>query len=376
MHIALSAQLLNTAHTYRGAGVSMYSQNLIRALGQESVDRLTVFLNDRAFHCPGVELRRTRWPAHNPWMRIAWEQVALPLALQGTDVDLIHGLVNVLPLAAPTPGVVTVHDLSFMRMPERFPPAKRFYLARLCQWSVRKARRVIAVSRQTAVDLQRYFDTAFAKIDVVYNGVAGHFAPTGSELSNAFRRRKELPERFLLYVGTLEPRKNLERLLEAYAQWRSSASSEDQDVALVLAGAQGWLYEQIYRQVHTLNLSDVVHFPGFVPAEELPNWYRAALAFVYPSLFEGFGLPVLEAMACGTPVVCSDAASLLEVAGEAALIFAAEDVNSLRQSLAQIVADGTLRQELSRRGLAQSSRFSWQRCADETRIVYDYATRA
>jgi glycosyltransferase involved in cell wall biosynthesis len=233
---------------------------------------------------------------------------------------------------------------------------------------------VIAVSRQTADDLQRFFGTPTAKLDVVYNGVAGHFTPAGARTSDVFRRHKGLPDRFLLYVGTLEPRKNLERLLDAYAQWRADASPQDRDVALVLAGAQGWFYEQIYRRVHTLNLSDMVHFPGFVPTEELPNWYRAALAFVYPSLFEGFGLPVLEAMACGTPVLCSDAPSLGEVAGEAALIFAAEDTKALREALARIVAESSLRQHLRKRGLAQACQFSWERCAAETRTVYEYAT--
>ncbi|MBX3001337.1 MAG: glycosyltransferase family 4 protein [Caldilineaceae bacterium] len=369
MNIAINAQLLNTAQTYRGAGVSIYSQNLIHALAkQPHGHRFSIFLNDPAFTIAGMETRRTRWPAHQPLARILWEQGALPLALIREKADLVHGLVNVLPLATRTPGVVTVHDLSFLRMPERFPPAKRIYLGQLCQWSAHKARRVIAVSRQTADDLMHFFGVAAQKIEVVYNGVADHFSPV---IDNRFRAKMDLPERFLLYVGTLEPRKNLERLVEAFAEWRAVASPQDQDVALVLAGAQGWFYEQIFGRVRALNLAHVVHFPGFVPAETLPDWYRAALAFVYPSLFEGFGLPVLEAMACGAPVLCSRAPSLLEVAGDAALTFAAEDTAALSTALAQIIGDAALRQDLRQRGLAQARRFSWARCAAETLAVYE-----
>lgn len=371
MHIAIDAQLLNTAHTYRGAGVSIYSQNLLHALGkQPNRHRFTVFLNDADVAVPGMEMRRTRWPAHQPLARILWEQSALPLALIREDADLVHGLVNVLPLATTVPGVVTVHDLSFLRMPERFPLAKRIYLGQLCRWSVQRARRIIAVSRQTADDLIGFFGVSAGKIEVVYNGVADRFAP-GVAPGPDFRAENGLPDRFLLYVGTLEPRKNLERLIEAFAQWRAAAPLQDQDVALVLAGAQGWFYEQIFARVNALNLAPVVHFPGFVPADALPHWYRAALAFVYPSLFEGFGLPVLEAMACGAPVLCSRAPSLLEVAGDAALTFPAEETDALAAALTQIIGDASLRQDLGQRGLAQARRFSWDRCAAETLAVYE-----
>jgi glycosyltransferase involved in cell wall biosynthesis len=336
---------------------------------QPHAHRFTLFLNDPAFAAAGMEIRRTRWPAHQPLARILWEQSALPLALLRERADLVHGLVNVLPLATKTPGVVTVHDLSFLRMPERFPLAKRLYLGQLCQWSAHKARRVIAVSRQTADDLMRFFGVPAQKIEVVYNGASDRFSPKIAPAD--FCAQNGLPERFLLYVGTLEPRKNLERLIDAFAAWRAAASPQDQDVALVLAGAQGWFYDQIFGRVRALNLSHVVHFPGFVPAETLPDWYRTALAFVYPSLFEGFGLPVLEAMACGAPVLCSRAPSLLEVAGDAALTFAAEDTAALSAALVRLVGDASLRQDLRQRGLAQARHFSWTRCAAETLAVYE-----
>ncbi|RME50095.1 MAG: glycosyltransferase family 1 protein [Caldilineae bacterium] len=377
MHVVINAQLLNTAHTYRGAGVSNYSQNLLSALGQAgSRHRFTAFLSDPAFQAEGVTLVRTRWPAHLPPARILWEQTALPWALRRQDAALVHGLVNVLPLATSVPGVVTVHDLSFIHMPEKFPPAKRFYLERLCRASAARARRIIAVSRQTADDLVRCFGVKADRIEVVYNGVAAHFRPEADRVEmGPPRSLVEVDRPFLLYVGTLEPRKNLVRLVEAFARWRQGRPSA-REVQLVLAGAKGWYYEEIFQQVQALELQEVVRFPGFIPTEELPGWYRAAAAFVYPSLFEGFGLPVVEAMACGTPVICSDAASLREVAGDAALIAPAEDVDAWVAGLDAFFTQPGLADDLRRRGLERASRFTWERAAAETIAVYEAAVRA
>lgn len=370
MHIAINAQLLNTAESYRGAGVSNYSRRLLEALGRNPQGhRLTAFVNDSRFSAPQVDLRVSPWPLHRPLVRIAWEQSALPLALRRMDAALVHGLVNVLPLASNVPGVVTVHDLSFVRMPEKLPPAKRFYLTRLCSASVARASRVIAVSRQTADDLMAAFGTPSGKIEVVYNGVAEEFQPGTSATEAGFRISNGLSRPFLLYLGTLEPRKNLVRLIDGYARWRQ-VDPAGREVDLVLAGAKGWYYDEIYRRVRSLGLTGAIHFPGFIPTGDLPGWYQAAAAFVYPSLFEGFGLPVLEAMACGAPVICSDAPSLLEVAGDAAFTFPAEETGGLVDALTALFADDTLRADLARRGLERSRRFSWERTAQETLAVY------
>ena len=374
MHIAINAQLLNTEESYRSAGVSGYSQNLLTALDKEPGGyRFTAFVSEADFHAENVTLWRSRGFVANPLLRIAWEQTALPLALKRIDADLVHGLVNVLPLATHRPGVVTVHDLSFVRMPEKLPPAKRFYLTRLCAASVAKARRVIAVSRQTADDLMGCFGVDARKIEVVYNGVAAVFRPGESVKTDDFRLSKRLPERFLLYLGTLEPRKNLARLVDGYARWREIDPAA-RGVSLVLAGGKGWYYDEIFQRVRERGVEEWVHFPGFIPSGELPHWYRAAAAFVYPSLFEGFGLPVAEAMACGTPVICSDAASLLEVAGDAALTFPAHDTDGLVQALGTLFSQPGLAVELTQRGLARSSRFTWEQTARETRAVYAAAT--
>ncbi len=378
LQVAVDALLLSTSESYRGAGVSNYSQNLLRALGrlgreEPSSARVAAFVADPAFQAPGVALERVNRLAQHPAGRILWEQGILPSRLARLGVDVVHGLVNVLPLATRIPGVVTVHDLSFLRMPEKFPLARRLYLSRMCPASVAKARRVIAVSTQTADDLMHFFATEAEKIEIVYNGVEPRFRPTQSARVEEFRRAKGLPERFFFYLGTLEPRKNLVRLVDAYAAWRQQTQPSDLDVPLVIAGGKGWFYQAIFRRVQELGLERWVHFPGFLPRAELPDWYRAATVFVYPSLFEGFGLPVLEAMACGTPVICSRTPCLLEVVGDAAFTFPAESTQELTRALEQVIRQPALQADLRRRGLAQAQRFSWERTAQETLAVYRMA---
>lgn len=372
--IALDAQLLSTTHGYRSAGVSTYSLHLLRALGVLRGEGVTVltfraYVNDPNVQIDGVDIIRSRLPLERPLPRIMWEQAALPRLARETA--LVHGLVNVLPLAATVPGVVTVHDLAFLRAPESMPGWRRTYLTALCRASVARARRVIAVSTQTADDLMRHFGTPAGKIAVVPNGVDAAFMPADPARAAAFRAARGLPERFVLFVGTLEPRKNLDGLLRAWARWRAQAPSDFADVRLVIAGGKGWFCDTIFAQARALRLEGQVLFPGFLPAEELPDWYRAALGFVYPSRFEGFGLPVLEAMACGTPVLTSTAPSLLEVAGGAALTAPPDDEAALADALRLLIEQESLRAELSRRGLARAALYSWRRTALETLAVYD-----
>ena len=388
MKVVVNAQLLHTGSNYRGAGVSNYCRSLLTALAAEAGGhQLMAFVNDRDFSCPqgrpGVELRYTRWPAAAPLPRIVWEQTALPAALWTDQADLVHGLVNTLPLVTKSPGVVTVHDLSFVRLPERFPLHKRLYLSNLCRASVNRAKRVIAVSKQTASDVRTEFGVDSRRVEVVYNGVGGQFRPLPAAEVDGFRERMRLPARFLLYVGTLEPRKNLPHLLRSFAAWRA-ASATGRDVGLVLAGARGWHYQEIFRLVRELGLTSdesgtpseqepVVYFPGFLPEQELCLWYNAASGFVYPSLFEGFGLPVLEAMASGTPVICSDAPSLQEVAGDAALIVPAQDQAALQDAFERLFSEHGVADSLRERGPRQAEKFSWERAAAETIDVYETA---
>jgi glycosyltransferase involved in cell wall biosynthesis len=384
MRVAINAHLLSEQATYRGAGVSNYSAELLRALGALAVEAneharhdstvakldLTAFLHAMTFNAPGVHLIRSSLPLETPPARIVWEQLVLPLHLRRINAELVHGLVNVLPLATRCPGVVTVHDLSFVRTPETLPPFKRAYLTALCRVSTARAAQIIAVSSQTATDLQHFFGTPASRITVVYNGVAARFGVRTPETLRTFRQRSGAPDRYLLYLGTLEPRKNLDLLVRAFARWHDACSPAERDVKLVVAGAKGWYYDEIFRTVEALELTDHVRFPGFVPGDMLPEWYAAAEAFVYPSVFEGFGLPVLEAMASGTPVICSQAPGISEVAGDAAITFAPHDEDALVAALHLVMGQPALRHTLQQRGLERAARFSWRRCAEETLALY------
>ncbi len=371
-HVGINGQLLSGSQTYRSAGVSGYIRQLLAHLPAAAPDlRLLAFTPDVDLDpAPALQQRRSaRWDTRRPLRRILWEQAALPLLARQAMLDLLHGAVNVNPAIAPCPTVVTVHDLSFMRYPQAFPPMQRAYLHSQVRRSVRAARRVIAVSQATKQDVVELFGAPAERIDVVYNGVDAGFCPAPAAEVEAFRRRAGLPGRYILHLGTLEPRKNLVRLVQAFARVRAHDAGQPA-VKLVLAGGKGWDYDAIFAEVARQGLQQEVIFPGYVPDEELAWWYRAAALFVYPSLLEGFGLPVLEAMACGAPVATSNLSSLPEVAGDAALLVDPTSVDALADALLRLLADAGLARELRSRGLAQAARFPWSRTAQETAAVY------
>lgn len=365
-HIGLNALLLSLGADYRGAGANGYIYHLLRHLdGLGGGYRYTAFLSDCRFTTSGrMALYFARWPAYGPAARVMWEQIVQPVVLRQKGVDLAHGLAFVVPLLSPCPTVVTIFDLSFLRFPDSFRRANRTYLRTFTPLSTRRAQRVITISQHTKRDVIRLLGVPAEQVDVIHCGVDPAFRPRPIEEVQAFRQRRGLPERFILFVGTLEPRKNVRRLVEAYAQIR------DLGVRLAIVGGKGWLYEDIFASVERLGLRDEVLFAGYVLAEELPLWYNAADLFVFPSLYEGFGLPPLEAMACGTPVISSNAASLPEVIGEAGLMVAPQDVEGLAADMRRVLTDENLRAQLREQGLRQARKFSWEKAARQTVEVY------
>lgn len=238
------------------------------------------------------------------------------------------------------------------------------YLAVLTRLSARRAARVIAVSRHAAQEASKLLQVPPERLDVVHHGVADEFRPLRKEIIDEFRRQRSLPAQYVLYVGTLEPRKNLSRLVQAFAQTSS------RDWGLVLAGGAGWGYESIVRDVQARGIADRVLFAGYVPDSDLPLLYNAATVFAYPSLYEGFGMPVIEAMACGLPVLTSKASSLPEVAGDAAELVDPSNVGAIAAGLARLMSEPDLRGELRKRGLARARQFDWRRTARQTAQVY------
>lgn len=370
IHIGLNAHLLSLSQSYRGAGISWYIFNLLKNLAGASPDFCySAFLSDQAFQEPGLALRLSRLPTQRPAVRILWEQFIQPLALRQVGVDLLHALAFVAPVAAPCPFVVTVYDLSFLRYPEAFRPFNRWYLRQFTARSVRRARAVIAISESTRQDVIKLLGAPPERVHTVYCGVDEAFRPLPAAEVAAFKAARRLPDTFVLFLGTLEPRKNVDGLIRAYAGWRKQQPDAP---PLVIAGGKGWYYAHIFSLVESLDLTKYIRFTDYVPQHELPLWYNAASLFVYPSHFEGFGLPVLEAMACGTPVITSTSSSLPEVTGNsgAARLVSPADTDALAAALREVMADNDLRAVMSQQALIRAAHFRWDKTARETVEVY------
>lgn len=369
-HIALNAQLLSLSQSYRSAGISWYIANLLKNLGHTDPQmQFTALLHEPDFRADSLQLRHTRWPTHRPTMRILWEQLVQPLVLQQLKPDLLHALAFIAPLASPCPHVVTVYDLSFLRYPAAFRPFNRWYLKYFTTYSVKRAQAVIAISESTRQDVINLLGKPAEQVHTVYCGADGSFQPLSESAVTAFKTKHGLPERFILYLGTLEPRKNVDGLIEAYALW---CKRTPQPPPLIVAGGKGWFYQTIFERVEALGLTDRVFFPGYVPQAELPLWYNAASLFVYPSRFEGFGLPVLEAMACGTPVITSNVSSLPEVAGSAGALVDPNNSEQLVDMMAGVMANQDKQVAMREAGLVQATQFRWEKAAHETVAVYQH----
>ena len=367
VRIGLNAQLLSLSASYRGAGIAHYIHQLLVHLPKVSDHDYVAFVGDRAFQSEGMDTVCSRLPTHSALARILWEQAALPWELARRDIQLLHAMAFVSPILARLPTVLTVYDVSFALFPESFRPFNRWYLNTMTRRSAKRADAVIAISCSTADDLNRLWGIPKARIHLAYPGVDPDFRPLPAPEVAAFREAKGLPPQYILFVGTLEPRKNVVRLVEAFAALKMRGLPHK----LVLAGGKGWLYEPIFATVERLGLREDVILPGFVSRQELPLWYNGAALFAYPSLYEGFGLGPLEAMACGAPVVVSNRASLPEVVGDAGIQVDPEDPAGLAEAMVSVLTSPALADGMRARGLQQAAGFTWERTARDTARVYE-----
>ncbi len=298
-----------------------------------------------------------------------WQRLRLPLFVEffTGKLDLVHAPDFVLP---PTFArtLVTVHDLTFLLYPQYFKASLHRYLTKAVPRSLRRADLVLADSEATRTDLIRLLKVAPERVIVAYPGIAPVFRPLETAELEAARQRLNLPPNFLLFVGTLEPRKNLVRLLEAFNLLEDRFTEGSESLKLVLAGRKGWLYDDIFTTVARLKLESRVIFLDFVADNDLPVLYNLAKAFVYPSLYEGFGLPVAEALACGTPVVTAAVASLPEVAGDAAILVNPQESAAIAAGIAQALAQKT---QLKALGPRQAQRFTWEQSAKTVLKCYN-----
>lgn len=304
-----------------------------------------------------------------------WHQIGVTRTARRLNCQLLHLPGSVGPIIA-TDGiaaVVTIHDVMAIRFPEMFRPWYRHYARMVLPHLARRARGVITGSAAAKSEIVEWLRVPAERVHVIPYGVDEVFRPVAPDdpRASAVRRRYGLPSAFILAVGSIEPRKNLPRLLEAVHQLRAERGGVD--IALVHAGPEGWQPETARRAVQRLGLSEVTRFLGYVPLEDLAILYSLARVFAYPSLWEGFGMPVLEAMACACPVVTSNVSSLPEVAGDAAVQVNPASTDDLARGIASVLDDEALRKRLVARGVERASRFTWARAARETIGVYEAA---
>ena len=379
MHVGINAQLLSYGQNYRNGGVSRYIRSLLTQLAKQPGEHnYTVFVNgqdviEQLAQHPQITYISAPWPQSRPAVRVAWEQLTLPTLIRQKHIDVLHSPVNVLPERMPRncSTVVTLHDLAFLRFPTVLTRAKRIYHRTFTIRSLRRATMIITVSDSTQHDAHELAGIPFGHMRTVYTCIDERFSNVSiQEKIRQFKEQHELTEGFILYLGTLEPRKNIDTLIDAYARLRQMHGVREK---LVLAGGKGWLYEAIFEKVKQLGLEDEVVFPGFVTDSEQVLWYQAASAFAYPSLYEGFGIPVAEALACGTPVVTSNVSSLPEAGANLALCVDPYDISALTDALHQALTDDTLRQNCQMMAPTIAQRFSAQAMVEKTIAVYEQA---
>ena len=369
MRIAIDFSPLAKTRT----GIGTYTLNFLRALTK--IDRINEYflLAHRDFD-PGFELPanfvkptpRAEYSHSTPWLILK-----LPRELRRLKIDIFHGTNFLIPPLTGCKTVDTIYDLSTLVMPGQHKFLHTLSHKMFLRNSLRRADRLIAISEFTKREIVRLFPQYEGKISVALGAVSPGFVPIDDNvLLENVRSKHHLPERFILFVGTLEPRKNISGLLRAYSSIRAQIPHR-----LVVVGGRGWKYSDVFDLIQKLDLSDSVLFTDYIPLEELPAVYSLAEIFCYPSFYEGFGLPVLEAMACGTPVVTSDITSLPEVAGDSALLADPASPEEIAEGLLTLAQNENLRENLSEKGKLRAKEFLWEKAAAATLEIYEMIYR-
>lgn len=355
MRMGINAALFSAREGYRQTGVSRYISELIAGLERVKSpdDKLMLFGQN------------TGPIKDNPMARILWEQTGLPVNIAARRLDVFHTPIGAVPFLSIAPTVVTVHDLAFLKYPDQLPASRRTWLIGAVRMSARRAAKIITVSQATARDLQEWLDIPDDKIEAIPLAISGKVERVEGTSLDVFRMKWDIEKPYILAVGTLEPRKNLPTLLRAFAKIK-----DDIEHQLVLVGPEGWLTGELKNTLEELNLGDRVRLTGFVSDEELGGWYSGADLYVFPSHYEGFGLPAIEAMRCGAPVLASDNSAFPEVIGDAGVLIPASDVDLWAESIRDLLRNETRRLHLRDLGFARADAFSWDRTAQETYNVY------
>jgi len=350
-------------NAYRQGGISQYTAHLIRALAdldQENAYVIAHSRKDRRDWAIGPNQHRVNcWtPAHH-----RWERWALSIELAPLGLDLLHSPDFIPPMGWRFKLVITIHDLAFLMYPQILTAESHRYYTHQIQAAVRRADHILVVSEATRTDVIDRLGVSDDRISVTLEAADQRFKPSTADEVARVRSAHKLPQEYILFVGTLEPRKNIDGLLRAMSAIKAGP-------ALVIAGRRGWLYEDIFKLVDELKLSERTIWLENVADKDLPALYTGASVFCLPSHYEGFGLPALEAMACGTPVVVSGRGSLPEVSGDAGILVNPDDPDSIAEGIRRALEDSELAADLRKRGIERAKSFTWNRMAEQTLAVY------
>jgi glycosyltransferase involved in cell wall biosynthesis len=354
------------ARAIRYRGIGTYSRNLLHHFADTGIEFVVFCQDEEKGAIPPADSFTLVSANMDPLARHG--RSAFRNLVEKSGVDLLHVPSSWAPTPAPVPLVATIHDVTPLLYPRSLSPMLRMRYKRQLAATLDNAQRIITVSRISQSALSAYSRVDPAKVRVIHNGVSSEFYPrTDAALLSAVRHRYSLPDKFVFWVGDFRPEKNLPFLIQAWERLRRRLSDIP---ALVLAGAQTGQFKVVHEEVKRRGLEEAVLFPGFIRDDDLAALYSAATLFVFPSLYEGFGLPPLEAMACGTPCVVSNSSSLPEVTGPAALLFNPTSLESLEDGVVRLLTDSDLYETLRAEGLKQSALFPWSRAAEETLSVY------
>lgn len=367
----------NEANVRERVGSGKYAFELLEQFAKHKKHRFLIYLKEE----PLADLPKSH---HFSYQVVGpkklWTQFALPLKLFfGKKPDIFFSMGHYGPRFSNVPYVITVHDLSYLHFPQLFKKDDLYQLKNWSAYSIKNSIHIFAVSKTTKEDIVKNYKLDPSKITVTYEGYAqDKFKPQSNDTIDKIRKKYKIKEDYIIFVGTLQPRKNIERLIEAFKQVIGRSGNrairktpdnlitrQPDDLQLVIVGKKGWLYDPIFAKVKTLDLKDKVIFTDYVPDEDLVALISGAKVYVLPSLWEGFGIPVVEAQACGVPVVVSNTSSLPEIVADSGILVDPESVESITRGIGTVLSDEKLRQNLIKKGFENIKRFSWERCAED-----------
>lgn len=375
MRIGIDCRTMLSPDKGEKAGVGHYTYYLVKYLLKHDKRNIYVLFFDhkfpdlKEFKRKNTEIVKFKFSEKKRYLPYAYSHVFVSRELNKANLDIFHSPANIIPLQYKKPSIVTFHDLAIYQHPEWFPPKQNFSINILVPKSLKKAANIIAVSESTAKDIKKLFKIPAKKITVVHEGIEKTKAPGKISIHRTLKHHN-LTGKYLLYVGTLEPRKNIAGIIQAFDELACKRSKRYKDVQLVIAGAKGFHFRDNYEAIQNAK-SGKIRYLGYISAKDKIALMHGAEAFLFPSYYEGFGLPVLEAMSYGTPVITSNVSSLPEVVGQAALLVKPGSIQDIQKAIDKVIGSKAIRQRLSKKGKQQAKKFSWDKCVKQTLEVYN-----